>query len=189
MPLDIVLPISIKRVENAPPAPPEVSDVAHSAGYAAGYEEGKLRAEWEAHREAQKQATRIQQIVQTFEKMHKEYETLVGEHLPDLVQGALQRIFRQHPFTAEEVAAEVAALLRDLEQAGRLTLECAPAEADELQQRLADCGAIPTESKWSLQPNLSLKPGEFVLKSDLGDVDGRHSSRIRQIHHALENNG
>jgi flagellar biosynthesis/type III secretory pathway protein FliH len=189
MPLDIVLPIAIKRVEKAPAAPPEVSDGTHAAGYAAGYEEGKLRAEWEARREAQKQAARVQQLIQALEKMHQEYETLVGEHLPDLIQGALQRIFRQHPFTVEEIVTEVSALLRDLEQAGRLTLECAPAEADELQRRLADSGAIPNESKWALQPNLSLKPGEFLLKSDLGDVDGRHSSRIRQIHHALEQNG
>jgi flagellar biosynthesis/type III secretory pathway protein FliH len=39
-----------------------------------------------------------------------------------------------------------------------------------------------------VQTNIALKPGEFLLKSDLGDVDGRHSSRIRQIHHALEKN-
>ena len=32
----------------------------------------------------------------------------------------------------------------------------------------------------------TLQSGEFILKSDLGDVDGRHSSRIRQIHLALE---
>jgi len=186
MPLDIVLPISIKRAEMSPASAPEPSAETHAAGYAAGYEEGKLRAEWEGHREAQKQATRVQSLVHSLETLHKEYEALVGEHLPDLIQGALQRVFRQHPFTGEEVAKEVAALLRDLEQAGRLTLECSPAEADDLQQRLVDCGAIPNDSNWTLQPSATLKPGEFLLKSDLGDVDGRHSTRIRQIHHALE---
>jgi flagellar biosynthesis/type III secretory pathway protein FliH len=186
MPLDIVLPITIKRAEMSPAAAPEPSADTHAAGYTAGYEEGKLRAEWEGHREAQKQATRVQSLVHSLETLHKEYEALVGEHLPDLIHGALQRVFRQHPFTAEEVANEVAALLRDLEQAGRLTLECSPAEAEELQQRLVDAGAIPTDSNWTLQPSSTLKPGEFLLKSDLGDVDGRHSSRIRQIHHALE---
>jgi flagellar biosynthesis/type III secretory pathway protein FliH len=186
MPLDIVLPITIKRAEKSPAAAPEPSADTHAAGYTAGYEEGKLRAEWEARREAQKQATRVQSLVHSLENLHKEYEALVGEHLPDLIHGALQRVFRQHPFTAEEVANEVTALLRDLEQAGRLTLECSPAEADELQQRLVDCGAIPNDSNWTLQPSTTLKPGEFLLKSDLGDVDGRHSSRIRQIHHALE---
>jgi flagellar biosynthesis/type III secretory pathway protein FliH len=49
-----------------------------------------------------------------------------------------------------------------------------------------ESGAIPDDSKWALQPNATLKPGEFLLKSDLGDVDGRHAARIRQIHHALE---
>ncbi|HEX4138787.1 MAG TPA: FliH/SctL family protein [Candidatus Methylacidiphilales bacterium] len=186
MPLDIVLPIAIKRVEKSPEPALDTAEGAHAAGYNAGYEEGKLRAEWEARREAQKQAQRVQALAHTLETLHKEYEALVGEHLPDLIHGALQRVFRQHPFTAEEVASEVAALLRDLEQAGRLTLECAPGEAEELQQRLADCGAIPNDSNWTLQPSASLKPGEFLLKSDLGDVDGRHSSRIRQIHHALE---
>jgi len=186
MPLDIVLPIAIKRAEKSPETAPEPAEGSHAAGYAAGYEEGKLRAEWEARREAQKQSARIQALTQTLETLHQEYETLVGEHLPDLIHGALQRVFRQHPFTAEEVANEVGALLRDLEQAGRLTLECSEGEADELQQRLADSGAIPDDSKWTLVPSATLKPGEFVLKSDLGDVDGRHSSRLRQIHHALE---
>ena len=186
MPLDIVLPIAIKRAEKSPEAAPDHAADTHAAGYAAGYEEGKLRAEWEARREAQKQAGRVQALVHTLETLHKDYEALVGEHLPDLIHGALQRVFRQHPFTAEEVANEVAALLRDLEQAGRLTLECAPGEAEDLQQRLVESGAIPNDSNWTLQPSTTLKPGEFLLKSDLGDVDGRHSSRIRQIHHALE---
>ena len=186
MPLDIVLPIAIKRAEKSPAAATETADGSHAAGYAAGYEEGKLRAEWEAKREAQKQSARIQGLAHTLETLHKEYEALLGEHLPDLTHGALQRVFREPPFTAEETAREVTALLGDLEQAGRLTLECAPNEADELQQRLVDSGAIPNDSKWTLQPNVALKAGEFVLKSDLGDVDGRHSARIRQIHHALE---
>jgi flagellar biosynthesis/type III secretory pathway protein FliH len=186
MALDIVLPISIKRVEKSPEAAPAPDADTHASGYAAGYKEGKLRAEWEAKREAEKQSERVQALVHTLETLHKEYEALVGEHLPDLIHGALQRVFREHPFTAEEVTREVAALLHDLEQAGRLTLECSPGEAEEVQQRLADCGAIPNDSNWTLQPSAALKPGEFILKSDLGDVDGRHSSRIRQIHHALE---
>ena len=186
MPLDIVLPIAIKRAEKSPEAAPDPAAGTHAAGYAAGYEEGKLRAEWEAHREAQKQAGRVQALVRSLENLHHEYEALVGEHLPDLIHGALQRVFRQHPFTAEEVTQEVAALLRDLEQAGRLVLECAPGDAHQLWQRLSDNGAIPDGSKWTLQPNAALKPGEFVLKSDLGDVDGRHATRLRQIHHALE---
>ncbi len=188
MPLDIVLPISIKRIEPSPATTPDNHEATHSAGYAAGYEEGKLRAEWEARREQQKQAARVQALVRNLETLHREYEALVGEHLPDLIQGALQRVFRQHPFTAQEVASEVGALLRDLEQAGRLVLECAPEEADDLQQTLVEHDAIPDGSKWTLQPNAALKAGEFLLKSDLGDVDGRHSARLRQIHLALEKN-
>jgi flagellar biosynthesis/type III secretory pathway protein FliH len=188
MPLDIVLPISIKRIEKAPSTAPEKSDSAHAAGYTAGYEQGKLRAEWEAKREAQKQAARIQALAHALGTLHKEYETLVGEHLPDMIQGALNRLFRHHPFTAEEVATEVTTLLHDLQQAGRLVLECSPQEADEIERRLADSGAIPNEANWTLQPNETLKAGEFLLKSDLGDVDGRHSSRVRQIHLALEGN-
>ena len=188
MPLDIVLPIAVRRIDKAPATAPEKSDSAHASGYAAGYEQGKLRAEWETKREAQKQAARIQALAHALSTLHKEYETLVGEHLPDMIQGALNRIFRHHPFTAEEVATEVTALLTDLQQAGRLVLECSPQEADEIEQRLADSSAIPNDSNWTLQPNATLKPGEFLLKSDLGDVDGRHSSRVRQIHLALEGN-
>jgi flagellar biosynthesis/type III secretory pathway protein FliH len=118
--------------------------------------------------------------------LHAEYEDLLAEHLPDLIHGALNRVFRQHPFTPEEIAAEVSALLKDMEQAGRIALECEPTAADDLRRRLEECDAIPDGAKFTLAANTLLAPGEFLLKSDLGDVDGRHSSRIRQIHHALE---
>ncbi len=149
-------------------------------------EEGRLRAEWEAGRRRQKVNERAQSLMRTLENLHHEFEGLLAEHLPDLIQGALNRVFRKHPFTTEEISAEVIALLRDMEQAGRIALECAPAQADDLRRRLEECETVPNSSKWTLQANPGLNPGEFLLKSDLGDVDGRHSSRIRQIHLALE---
>jgi flagellar biosynthesis/type III secretory pathway protein FliH len=185
--LDIVLPIRIQRVEktDAPEADPR-EDQSHSAGFAAGYEEGRLRAEWEAARQRQKDSARIQALTKTLENLHHEFETLLAEHLPDLVQDALNRVFRKHPFTTAEIAAEICALLHDMAQANRIALECAPSQAEELRQRLAECETIPDESRWMLEENAGLHPGEFFLKSDLGDVDGRHLSRIRQIHLALE---
>jgi len=186
-PLDIVLPIRVKRIEKTFATGTEGGDeTSHAAGYAAGYEEGRLRAEWEAGRVRQKESERVQALIKTLENLHVEFEGLLAEHLPDLIQGALKRVFRKHPFTTEEISAEVSVLLRDMEQAGRIALECAPAEAEELRMRLEECETIPDNSKWTLQANPGLNPGEFILKSDLGDVDGRHSSRIRQIHLALE---
>jgi flagellar biosynthesis/type III secretory pathway protein FliH len=185
--LDIVLPINVTRIEKslAPTTPPDEDD-SHGLGYDAGYEEGRLRAEWEAHRRQQQDSAKVQALLRALENLHREYEGLLAEHLPDLIHGALNRVFRQHPFTPAEVSAEVSALLRDMEQAGRIALECAPAEAEELARCLEACDAIPDGAKWSLSANPALAAGEFLLKSDLGDVDGRHSSRIRQIHHALE---
>jgi flagellar biosynthesis/type III secretory pathway protein FliH len=186
-PLDIVLPIRVKRIEqSAAPEDQATAETSHAAGYAAGYEEGRLRAEWEAARRHQKESEKVQKLMQTLENLHREYEGLLAEHLPDLIQGALNRVYRQHPFTAEEIGHEVAALLIDMEQAGRISLECAPAQADELRAQLEDCEAIADSPTWNLQANSGLNLGEFILKSDLGDVDGRHSSRIRQIHLALE---
>ncbi len=186
-PLDIVLPIRVTRVEKSTaPADAAPDETTHAAGYAAGYEEGRLRAEWEAARKHQKESEKVQKLMQTLENLHREYEALLAEHLPDLIQGALNRVYRQHPFTSEEISHEVAALLIDMEQAGRISLECSAAQADELRARLDACDAIAETTKWTLQGNPSLKLGEFILKSDLGDVDGRHSSRIRQIHLALE---
>ncbi|MEI9998736.1 MAG: FliH/SctL family protein [Verrucomicrobiota bacterium] len=130
----------------------------------------------------------MQKLIQTLENLHQEYEALVAEHLPDLIQGALHRVFRQHPFTTEEVSAEVAALLRDMEHAGRIALECSPADGEQLRTLLEMSDAIPDASKFSLEVHPGLHAGEFLLKSDLGDVDGRHSSRIRQIQTALEGN-
>ncbi len=183
-PLDIVLPIRVQRIEKtaattAPAAP-------SGAGFDAGYEAGRLRAAWEAAREREQQNAKIRALVAKLESLHRDYEKLLEEHLPDLIHGALGRVFRQHPFTGAEIAAEVAALLRDMEQAGRISLECASAEADSLQRQLEEHDAIPTGLRWTLTGNASLASGEFLLKSDLGDVDGRHSTRLRQIHHALE---
>ena len=48
MALDIVLPISVKRIEKSTwtRLADRATKPTHDAGYAAGYEEGKLRGEW-----------------------------------------------------------------------------------------------------------------------------------------------
>jgi flagellar biosynthesis/type III secretory pathway protein FliH len=186
-PLDIVLPIRVQRIEKAAaPAAGAVPAAPNGAGFEAGYEAGRLRAAWEATREREQQNAKVRALVAKLETLHRDYEKLLEEHLPDLIHGALGRVFRQHPFTGAEIAAEVAALLHDMEQAGRISLECAPAEAESLQRELEEHDAIPTGLRWTLTGNASLASGEFLLKSDLGDVDGRHSTRLRRIHHALE---
>jgi len=186
-PLDIVLPIRVKRIEKAAvPANSFGDETSHSAGFAAGYEEGRLRAEWEAARLRQKETERVQGLLRKLEKLHVEFEGLLAEHVPDLIQGALNRVFRKHPFTTKEIGAEVIALLGDMEQAGRISLECCAADAEGLADQLHIAQIVPDNIKWSLEVNETLGSGEFILKSDLGDVDGRHLSRIRQIHLALE---
>jgi flagellar biosynthesis/type III secretory pathway protein FliH len=185
LPLDIVLPMRVTRVEKSAAAGPATA-APNGAGFDAGYEAGRLRAEWEAAREREKNGARVRSLVAKLENIHREYEKLLEAHLPDLVQGALAGVFRKHPFTAAEIGAEIAVLLREMEQAGRISLECAPAEAEQLHQQLEECESIPSGLRWTLQANATLAPGEFLLKSDLGDVDGRHSTRIRQIHQALE---
>ncbi len=185
LPLDIVLPIRVQRIEKAD-ASTKNAAAPHDAGFDAGYEAGRLRAEWDAKREREKQDAKIRALVAKLENIHHGYEKLLEEHLPDLIHGALARVFRKHPFTAAEIGEEVGALLRDMEQAGRISLECAPAEIDALKRELEEHDAIPTGLRWTLTANPALASGEFILKSDLGDVDGRHSTRIRQIHHALE---
>jgi len=187
-PLDIVLPIRIARIEKSAETAhdPVAAEATHAEAYAAGYEEGKLRAEWEAARQRQKESEKVQALMTTLRNLHVEFEGLLSEHLPDLVQGALHRVFRKHPFTTEEIGTEICALLQDMEQASRITLECAPSELVELTRYLEKADAVPDESSWSMGENPALHPGEFVLKSDLGDVDGRHSSRMKQIHLALE---
>lgn len=188
-PLDLVLPIRVQRIEKlAVPAGDGAASVASAqgAGFEAGYEQGRLRAQWEGAREQEQQTARVRALVAKLDTLHADYSQLLEEHLPDLIQGALARVFRRHPFTAAEIGGEIAALLRETEQAGRLTLECEPAAEESLRRELAECDAIPTGLRWTLQGNAALQSGEFLLKSDLGDVDGRHSTRLRQIHHALE---
>ena len=185
--LDFVVPIRVRRVEKtAAPEAKADSSSSHTAGFEAGYEAGRLRAEWEAGRRRDTERAQVRGLVAKLENIHREYEKLLEEHMPELIQGALARVFRQHPFTADEITAEVAVLMREMEQAGRIALECAPTEADALRRQLEECESIPSGMRWTLQPNATLGSGEFLLKSDLGTVDGRHASRVRQIHLALE---
>ncbi len=183
-PLEIVLPVRVQRVEKA--SSDSSGAASHGAGFDAGYQEGRLRAEWEAARQREKEKATAQQLVRNLETLHQEFESLLAEHMPELIRGALNRVFRQHPFTIEEIAAEVSALLRDMAQAARISLECSAAEAEPLLRQLENADAVPDDAKLTMQVNPALQPGEFLLKSDLGDVDGRHASRVRQIHLALE---
>jgi flagellar biosynthesis/type III secretory pathway protein FliH len=187
MPLDIVVPIRVKRIEkSAVAAAIDSGTESHAAGYTAGFEQGRLRAEFDARRQREQDNVRVEKLVRKLENLHREYEHLVAEHLPDLITGALKRIYRQHPFTTKEIGTEVAALLREMEQAGRISLECCAADAEGLADELHIAQVVSDTTKWNLEVNETLGRGEFILKSDIGDVDGRHSTRIRQIHHALE---
>ena len=77
----------------------------------------------------------------------------LAEHLPDLIQGALNRVFRKHPFTTEEIASRSRhALLRDMEQAGRISLECCAADAEGLAAAFI-CETIPDDAKWTSRAN------------------------------------
>jgi flagellar biosynthesis/type III secretory pathway protein FliH len=185
--LDLVVPIRVRRVDQVT-APETKTDGAasHGAGFEAGYEAGRLRAEWEAGRKRDAERIRVHALVTKLENIHREYEKLLEEHMPELIQAALARVFRKHPFTGEEIAAEIAVLVREMEQAGKIALECAPAEADDLRRQLEECASIPSGVRWTLTANATLGSGEFLLKSDLGTVDGRHASRVRQVHLALE---
>ena len=151
-PLDIVLPIRVTRIEkSALPVTEPGDETSHAAGFSAGYEEGRLRAEWEAGRIRQKENERAQKLMKTLEHLHHEFEGLLAEHLPDLIHGALNRVFRKHPFTTKEIGAEVIALLRDVEQAGRISLECCAAEAEGLADELHIAQIVPNDAKWSLE--------------------------------------
>jgi flagellar biosynthesis protein FlhA len=111
-PLDLVLPIRVQRIEKlAVPAEGGAAPTASSAsaGFEAGYEQGRLRAQWEAARTRDEQTARVRALVAKLDTLHADYAKLLEEHLPDLIQGALARVFRQHPFTAAEIGAEIAA--------------------------------------------------------------------------------
>jgi flagellar biosynthesis/type III secretory pathway protein FliH len=185
--LDLVVPIRVRRVDRVTVSETKTDGAAsHGAGFEAGYETGRLRAEWEAGRKRDEERIRVHALVTKLENIHREYEKLLEEHMPELIQAALARVFRKHPFTGEEIAAEIAVLVREMEQAGRIALECAPAEADDLRRQLEECASIPSGVRWTLTSNATLGSGEFLLKSDLGTVDGRHASRVRQVYLALE---
>jgi flagellar biosynthesis/type III secretory pathway protein FliH len=183
--LEIVLPAKVQRIKQVEESAPENESDHHGAGYQAGYEQGLLQAKWEMKRQRDGEAKDARRHIQKLESLHADFEKLVGEQLPDLIHGALDRVFRKHRFTPEEVSDEVSALMHDMAQAGRVSLECSPVDQVPLGELLRAHQNPAEPARFTIQGNPALKPGEFLLKSDLGNVDGRQLMRVRQITDAL----
>lgn len=181
--LEIVLPMKVLQASVTESRGDESND--HVNGFRAGYQEGLLKAGWEAGRRHEVIKREVLHMMKRFQRIHVEFETLVSEHLPILIHHALDRVFKKHRFTPEEVSGEVLELINDLDHAGKIALECSPEDEPAVSQLLKQYD-VAEDQKLKISVNLTLKQGEFLLKSELGHFDGRHLTRMRQISEALD---
>ncbi|BDG59351.1 FliH/SctL family protein [Caldinitratiruptor microaerophilus] len=145
-----------------------------------GREEGMAAARQEA--EAILAAARAEAERITAEARAR-WQQRLAELEPDLVRLALaiaRRVLREEiRLRPEAIAGMVAAALEKVRGAGEARLRVNPADAGRLA-----VGA-PAPAGVAVVPDASLAPGEFVVESEHGTVDGRLEAQVAQIAAAL----
>lgn len=188
-PFELAVPRRLKAARllpsDGPDAPPR-SAGGYDDGFAAGYREGRWKAELEARRQRERLEQEAGTRLRALEQIHDEMLAIVREHLPQLVLAAVTRLFRHHHFKDEEIFAEVRSLLEELAHARSIAIECAPGDLDALRDQIAELGLPFGQAGLEWRANPSLLPGEYIIQSDLGSVDGRRLSKLKQLRLALE---
>ncbi len=170
---------------DAGPRPATFEDT-YAHGFQAGYRQGCYKAKLELDREKARLAAEIRAPIAKLEKVHLEILRIGEQHLPQLLLEAVNRLFKRHYYTTEELTEEIRSLIKDLAQAQQITIECPPAELEALRERLADLGVTTVKGCLEWRANPDLAQGEIILQSDLGMVDGRRISKLSQLQTAIE---
>jgi flagellar biosynthesis/type III secretory pathway protein FliH len=182
MPRDADLPAEAKELDG-------LRKTAFSLGYREGFASGARAAKVEADEEMARQrsafAKEAEACLARLRQVHEAFEKLLPGHLSPLLMAAFERVLEHHHFSEKEVASEIAALLKQLPQARQIRIETAPKELESLRSRLATLGGLAPglSPEWVANPDIV--PGEFILRSDLGVVDGRKLVRMERIRMVL----
>ncbi len=159
-------------------------------GYQEGFQSGYKAGQWKAQLEAEQQLAEIRkQFAAQLKALHTVHETLdqtAGKHLPELLSLTLQRLFRKHPFTAEETAKELASILQELSEAQSITIECHPKHLSDLQSFVKSESLTMGNDHFIWKESPDLNAGEFKIQSDLGTYDGRHLIKLSKVQTVLE---
>ncbi|MDE1171497.1 MAG: hypothetical protein PW734_09870 [Verrucomicrobium sp.] len=172
----------------AAPAPEVVAseETLYDGSYDAGLREGRRRALQEMAAARAADQKEMQASLRQFDLVLQKLLEVAEKNLPELLLAALGRVFREHSFTHEEMAAEVSALVREVGQAQAISIEASQEEIGILERRLDKLGLALHHGRVQWRANPTLGKGEYVLQTDLGMVDGRRLSKLAQIRLALE---
>ncbi|MEM9400109.1 MAG: FliH/SctL family protein [Verrucomicrobiota bacterium] len=181
--VNIVMPSLVERVSIAPD---EKDEPSYQDGFAAGYEAGLLQAKYEMALEAQKQKQDVQTLITALNQILQNFEKLMMQHLPKLLLGCLERVFANMKLTDEDVVKEMEALFKDISKTETLKIEMSEAQLTRISNNLQTFAISMPDAAVEWAINASLKEGEFLLTSDMGQFDGRMNARIRKIQVALE---
>ncbi len=190
---NVVVPTRIHRVSvrrRILPGPAQEGEVVeqmlYDGGFTAGYAAGQWKAQKEAVAAAKRQATDVDLVLKGLQSIQGELLEQAKQNFPPLLMAAIERVFKHHRISEEEVGSEIAALLKEVVHAQSICIESAPEELDRLQQTLERLGLMLQKGAHSWKANPTLKSGEFILQTDLGTVDGRKITKLNKIKAALQ---
>lgn len=186
--VEVVLPHEVGRVELMGEEEAE-SLGGYEAGFASGYQAGLWKARLERDIEAEVNRTAVSELLGSLNLAHEELRKLAQQHLPQLVLAAASRVFKGHRFSDEELSSEISELLTEVAQASSVKVELSTGQLAQIRERVEGMGVTLTQGHVEWKENASLIEGEFLFRSDLGEVDGRKSMKVAQVRRALEGLG
>lgn|GEM_PF-5656929 len=190
----MVVASRLSRVEVLPDedAQKQIEALGYDGGFSAGYQAGLLEGKFAYQEKIRESEKKIQEVSATLAKKMGELNQLnrqalntAQEHLPDLLLTVLSKILEKHTFARAEIAAEIDKVLKELTLAESIFIECAEAEMAQLEELVKGSGYSISQGTVKWKANSDLKPGEFIIHSDLGFYDGRHMNRIKKVQTVL----
>lgn len=163
-----------------------IEETLENGYYAAGHRAGYAQAMSEVVVARQAETRSVQEALRELTGVLPELISLAEENFPQLLLTALGRVFREHRFTQDELAAEIGALLSESAQAQQITIETSPADLQAMERRIDKLGLVLQQGRLQWKANPNLEKGEYLLQTDLGSIDGRRHTKQAQVRLALE---
>lgn len=187
----IALPGSVRKVEARSPNIVSSESPEHSPGYQAGFDAGYRAGQWlaklDGQREREQLAAKATVLLKKLQSVHQEMLAVAAEHLPEITLTALSRVLHKHSLPKEGLIEEIQLLLQELNQAHQVTIECSEKDLEQLKSGIDALGLNLGQAQVEWHASATLQQGEYTIESDLGSVDGRRLSRLKNIREALEN--
>ena len=155
---------------------------------AKGYADGLQRAAAEQKAAISAKMKRLEELMQSLEKLKDEFRESLEDAVVDLSLGAVLKIIGAHVWTAQQIRDYVK---RTADRSGylpaRLTVKLSPGDYEslvgELQQ--ADPETVKTLSGITWEPDTRVALGGCILESPKGHLDLRVESRLERLKESL----